>query len=189
MLTVYLLQPSYKAPVLQFGMIFVLSLSCQHSYLSQACSTMQNTYPPLCSSVWCSNCVSAVTKDNVHRVQTICTRPVQLACMGSNNCTGMSQMKKKFILGMRPAHPWGKTPLNKEKIMRGKDQIKMTSQGLHTVHHELMTIRSPPIFQPLLSCTCERLDTPLPLTPALNTLSSIQHSTVWSQQSYIPHLQ
>ena len=44
-----------------------------------------------------SNCVSAATKDIVHRVQTICTRPVQLACMGSNNFTGVSQLKNNLF--------------------------------------------------------------------------------------------
>ena len=33
-------------------------------------------------------------------------------------------------------------------------------KGFDRVHHELMTIKSTPIFQALVPCTCERLDIP-----------------------------
>ena len=77
----------------------------------------------ICAAVCC---VATATKDNVHRVQTICTRPIQLACMRSKDFIGVSQLEKKikkFILGMWPTHPWEETPLknlSEENNFEGK---------------------------------------------------------------------
>ena len=89
----------------------------------------------LCSSVrvwenvWvCSNCVSATTKDNVHRVQTICTRPVQLVCMESKECTRVSQLKKKKLFWACGQHTHEKKNplknLSEKRIVRGKSHMK-----------------------------------------------------------------
>ena len=94
-----------------------------------------------------SNCVSAATE---HRVHTISTIPVQLACMRSDNFTGVSQLKNNLFWACQHTH--GKKKLRK-KIVRGKKQQKhenYTPEAAWTSHKPVDDL-DPPTFQ-ALSC-------------------------------------
>ena len=104
-----------------------------------------------------SNCVSAATKDNVHRVQTICIGPVQL--WGLRTHWG-EPTEKVIYFGHVASTPMGKKPSKKPqwgKIMRGKNQTKSnTPEATHSSSWANWWISGPLIFQVLLSCTCEK---------------------------------
>ena len=95
-----------------------------------------------------SSCVSAATE---HRVHTISTIPVQLACMRSDNFTGVSQLKNNLFWAGQHTH--GKKKTEGKKLWEEKKKTKtwkLHPRGCMDFSWASWWVSDPPTFQALL---------------------------------------